>query len=80
MRRAPWTPASPPHPFDAWSPRALADRLGYRLDLRPGRGGVREAYLVGPTGRDHPTDHHKAWVSLSALAARRGVDPTELSR
>lgn len=75
MRRAPWTPASKPHPFDAWSPKRLADALGYRLELRPGRGGVREAYLIGPTSREHPTDHRKAWASLATLATFRGIDP-----
>lgn len=62
--------------FADWSPAQLAHALGYRLDLRNALGGQRHAYLIGPSGREHPTGHARAWATLSRLAVWRRIDPT----
>ena len=65
-------------PYGGWSPLALAHACGYRVDLRKERTGDRTPYLLGPTGRARPTDHGRAWLALSRLAARRGINPAEV--
>jgi len=70
--RATYVPSD--SPFENWSPAALAHAVGYRIDLRSIEGGQRAAYLVGPTGRSHPTSHGRAWTTLSRLAAIRNID------
>jgi len=72
MARATYVPSD--SPFENWSPAELAHAVGYRIDLRSIGSGQRTAYLVGPTGRWHPTSHGRAWTTLSRLAAIRSID------
>ena len=62
--------------FIDWSPAQLAFALGYRIDLVGAASGLRDAYLIGPSGRRHPTHHARACDTLSRLARLRGVDPS----
>lgn len=61
--------------FEDWSPAQLAFVLGYRIDLRTRGVSNREAFLIGPTGRDHPTGHQHAWATLARLATWKRIDP-----